>query len=95
VRTLLQAGNMNMMAEKDERYKMDAVSLQEIQWIGKGSISTVQFTLHYSGNDRQGNTEWASSFQRKLVDWYWDFHPFLKEYVPYELKATSIQHHIH
>jgi len=30
VRTLLQAGNMNMIAEKVERYKMDVVALQEI-----------------------------------------------------------------
>jgi len=30
VRTLLQAGNMNMIAEEAERYKMDVVALQEI-----------------------------------------------------------------
>jgi len=55
VRTLLQAGNMNMIAEEVERYKMDVVALQEIRWQGKGSIRKVKFTLHYSGNDRQGN----------------------------------------
>ena len=57
VRTLLQAGNMNMIAEEVERYKMDVATLQEIQWKGKGSIRKVKFTLHYSGNDRQGNRE--------------------------------------
>jgi len=30
VRTLLQAGNMNMIAEEVERYKMNVVALQEI-----------------------------------------------------------------
>ena len=30
VRTLLQAGNMNMIAEDVEIYKMDVVALQEI-----------------------------------------------------------------
>ena len=30
VRTLLQAGNMNMIAEDVEMYKMDVVALQEI-----------------------------------------------------------------
>ena len=56
VRTLLQAGNMNMIAEKAERYKMDVVALQEIRRKGKGSIRKLKFTLHYSGNeDRQGN----------------------------------------
>ena len=47
--TLLQAGNMNMIAQEVERYKMDAVALQEIRWKGKGSIRKVKF------NDRQGN----------------------------------------
>jgi len=44
-----------MIAEEVERYKMDVVALQEIRWKGKGSIRKVKFTLHYSGNDRQGN----------------------------------------
>jgi hypothetical protein len=30
VRTLLQAGNMNIIGEESERYKMDLVALQEI-----------------------------------------------------------------
>ena len=55
VRTVLQAGNMNMIAEEVERYKMNVVALQEIRWKVKGSIRKVKFTLHYSGNDRQGN----------------------------------------
>jgi hypothetical protein len=32
VRTLLQAGNMNAIADEAERYKMDVVALQEIRW---------------------------------------------------------------
>ena len=56
VRALLQSGNMNIIAEEAERYKMDVVALQEIRWKGKGSITKLKFTLHYSGNeDRQGN----------------------------------------
>ena len=55
-RTLLQAGNMNTIAEEAERYKMDVVALQEIRWKGKGLIRKLKVTLHYSGNeDRQGN----------------------------------------
>jgi len=30
VRTLLQAGNMNMIAEEVEIYKMDVAALQEV-----------------------------------------------------------------
>jgi len=56
VHTLLQAGNMNATAEEAERYKMDAVALQEIRWKGKGTIRKSKFTMYYSGNeDRQGN----------------------------------------
>jgi len=31
VRTVLQAGNMNIIAEEVERYKMDVVTLQQIR----------------------------------------------------------------
>jgi exonuclease III len=56
VRTLMQAGNMNVTAEEVEGYKMDVVALQEIRWKGKGSIRKLKFTIYYSGNeDRQGN----------------------------------------
>jgi len=58
VRTLLQAGNMNAIADKAERYKMDVVALQEICWKGKGLIRKSKFNIlvYYSGNeDRQDN----------------------------------------
>jgi hypothetical protein len=38
VRTLLQAGNMNAIAEEVEKYKMDAKALKEIRWKCKGII---------------------------------------------------------
>jgi len=47
---------MNTIAEEVEKYKMDAVALQEIRWKGKGVIRKSKFTMYYSGNeDRQGN----------------------------------------
>jgi exonuclease III len=56
VRTLLQAGNMNIIVEKAERCKMDGAAFQEICWKGKTSIRKLKCTLHYSGNEgRQGN----------------------------------------
>jgi len=56
VHTLLQAGNMNAIAEEAEKYKIDAVTLQEIRWKSKGTIRKSKFTMYYSGNeDRQGN----------------------------------------
>jgi exonuclease III len=38
VLTLLQAGNINIIAEEAERYNMDVIALQEIRWKGKVSI---------------------------------------------------------
>jgi len=56
VRTLLQAGNMSIIAEEAESYKMEVEALQEIRWKDGGSITKSKYTLHYSGNDvRQGN----------------------------------------
>jgi exonuclease III len=56
VRTLLQAGNMNAIAEELQRYKRDVAALQEICWKGKGIIRKLKYTMYYSGNEnRQGN----------------------------------------
>jgi exonuclease III len=40
----VQAGNMNIIAEEAERYKMEVVALQEIRWKGKGSIRKSKYT---------------------------------------------------
>jgi exonuclease III len=56
VRTLLQAGNMNAIAEEAERYKMDVLALQEMRWKDKGLIKKSKYNIYYSGKeDRQGN----------------------------------------
>jgi exonuclease III len=95
VRTLLQAGNMNITAEEAERYKMDVAAVQEIRWKGKDSIRKSKFTINYSGNeDRQGSRGVGFIVFKKLTDRYWDLHPSVKEYAPYELKANSIILHL-
>jgi exonuclease III len=66
VRTLLQAGNMNVTVEEAEMYRTDVVALQEIRWKGKGSIRKSKFTIYYSGNeDRQGNRGVGSTVSTK------------------------------
>ena len=65
VRTLLQAGNMNAIAEELERYKMEVAALQEIRWKGKGIIRKPKYTMYYSGNEnRQGNRSRLYSLQK-------------------------------
>jgi exonuclease III len=46
VRTLLQAGNMNAIAEELERYKMDVAALQEIRWKGKGISRKSKYSMY-------------------------------------------------
>ena len=95
VRTLLQAGNMNAIAEEAERYKMDAVPLQEIRWKAKGTIRKSKFTMYYSGNeDRQGNRGVGFIVSKKLINWYWDSCLSVKEYVPCKLKVNYIILHL-
>jgi exonuclease III len=48
VLSLLQAGNINIIAEEAERYSMDVIVLQEIRWKGKGSVMKSKLILHYS-----------------------------------------------
>jgi hypothetical protein len=46
VRTLLQAGNMNITAEEAERYKMEVAALQEIRSkVQLGNRSLLYITL--------------------------------------------------
>jgi hypothetical protein len=51
LRTLLQAENMNAIADEAERYKMDVVALEEICWKGKGLIRKSKFNIYYCGNE--------------------------------------------
>ena len=93
--TLLQAGNMNAITEEVEKYKMDAVALQEIHWKGKGTIRKSKFTVYYSGNeDRQGNRGIGFIVSKKANKSVLGFSPILKEHSPYESKVNYIILHL-
>ena len=68
LRTVLQAGNMGVIAEGVEQRKMDVATLQEIRWKGKGSIRKEKFTLRYSGNDREGNRGVGFIVSKKVLE---------------------------
>jgi len=96
VRTLLQAGNMNAIAEEAEKYKIDAVALQEIRWKGKGTTRKSKFTMHYSGSEDRQRYRGVGFIvsKKKLINRYWDSRLFVKEYVPCELKVNYIILHL-
>jgi len=68
VRTLLQAGNMNIIAEEAKSYKLEVVALQEIRWKDGGSIRKSKYTQRYSGYDvRQGNRGVGFIVSKKVI----------------------------
>ncbi|KDQ71490.1 hypothetical protein L798_13017, partial [Zootermopsis nevadensis] len=55
VRTLLQAGAMNGIADEIMKKGMEIVAIQEIRWKNKRAINKAKISIYYSGKyDRQG-----------------------------------------
>ena len=65
LRFLLQAGDMIIIGEEAESYKMDVVALQQVWWRGLGLIRNSNFILYYSGDVRQGYQGVGFTFSKK------------------------------
>lgn len=50
VRTMLQAGKMQEIANEMLRFKLNVLALQEIRWKEAGKIDKLNYTLFFSGN---------------------------------------------
>jgi hypothetical protein len=89
VRTILQAGNMNTIAEEVEIYKMEAAALQEIPWKGKGAIREPKCTIYYSGNeDKQDNRGVGFIVSKKVNRSVLGFSPICERIRAYESKLN-------
>lgn len=54
IRTLLQVGKMNEVADQAIKNKIDITALQEVRWKGEGEVTNQNYTLFYSGGNKQG-----------------------------------------
>ena len=74
VRSLNKAGGLNNLKDIMEKYKLDILALQEIRWRGNDIMDTKNFSLLYSGHDK--NT-FGTGFliSKKLKESLIDFQP--------------------
>jgi hypothetical protein len=55
IRSLLQPGKMQDVAEKIIKYNVDIAAVQEIRWRDTGQICKMRYSFYYSGSlNRQG-----------------------------------------
>lgn len=56
IRTMLQPGKMEEIANELLRYNVDVAALQEIRWREHGEIRKQHYSIYYSGPQKQGNS---------------------------------------
>jgi exonuclease III len=53
VRSMLQPGKMQEIANEIQKFQIDIVTLQEIHWTGQGRIDKHDYTLVYSRSEKR------------------------------------------
>jgi exonuclease III len=74
---MLQAGKMAEIADELLKYDLDITALQEIRWKGYGRIKKprYEYTLLYSGAEKQGEQGVGFIIKRSLENSIIDFEP--------------------
>jgi endonuclease/exonuclease/phosphatase family metal-dependent hydrolase len=88
VKTMLQAGKMNEIADEMMKYKLEIIALQEVRWQGRGRIDKKEFSMLYSGTEqRSGLYGTGFMIQNKVRKCLMEFEPINERICRIRLKG--------
>lgn len=92
IRTMLQPGKMQEIVDEIKRYGIDIAAIQETRWKGQGEISKNNFTLRYSGAEKQGQYGVGFIIMGKLKESIMEFNPISERmaYLRIETKPFNL-----
>ena len=79
VRTLLQLGKMQELAEQTSETQLEILAMQEIRWSGTGLIKKQNYSLFYSGsNGKTGQAGTGFILEKNKQNYVMRFEPYNK-----------------
>lgn len=87
VRTMLEPGKIQEITSEMQRYQIDVAAIQEIRWAGQGEINENNYTIQYSGNEKQGLYGVAFITMGKLKNNVIQFNPISERMAYLRIKA--------
>jgi exonuclease III len=77
VRTLLQLGKMQELAEQIRETHLEILAMQEIRWCGPGLIKKQNYSLYYSGSSsKTGQDGTGPMLLKKMQNYVTGFEPY-------------------
>ena len=90
VRTMLKPGRMCEIVGEVKKYGIDLVALQEVKWKGQGEINKSNYTLKYSGAEKQSKHRVGFAIMEKLRKNVMEFNAINKKLAYIRIKAKSL-----
>ncbi|XP_057666796.1 craniofacial development protein 2-like [Diorhabda carinulata] len=85
---MLAPGKMEEVAAELRKYEVDVAAIQEIRWKEQGIINKKEYTLLYSGNEKQGQGGTGFIVRKKIKDNIIDFRAVNGRIADLRIKAT-------
>ena len=90
VRTMLKPGKMQEIVGEVRKYGIDFVALQEVRWKGQGEINKLDYTLKYSGAEKQGKHGVGFVIMEKLKENIMEFNAINERLAYLRIKAKPL-----